>query len=352
MSTLAKRLCVPSRLVLFGICCSVFLTSFAKAQEECDAACQAARKAQDPLAAVTALLTDNTIGFGPNSDSTTYNFQLQPVYTFEGEAANVILRGLIPYVGLPVGVAGADASLPEFAFSDSGGGTDFGFSDTIVQAFYVPEVEPGTFKVGYGVQLSFDTAEDGFNGPGNGAGLALVGFNFAGDLSYGGVVGHLWGEDDFSLTTIQPIVFYNLEDFLGGSYVGYTTPVFQTSAGACFLSEISSREDRLAYLRKISSEENPDSLQEFSDQAAVCADQNYISLGSPESNAISEISTPIRHGMGQSVIASLTIPHFASALIDNRREFVIDALKTTAAQLQASVATRMPLPRTPWYQFT
>lgn len=222
LSTLAKRLCVPSRLVLFGICCSVFLTSFAKAQEECDAACQAARKAQDPLAAVTALLTDNTIGFGPNSDSTTYNFQLQPVYTFEGEAANVILRGLIPYVGLPGGVAGADASLPEFAFSDSGGGTDFGFSDTIVQAFYVPEVEPGTFKIGYGVQLSFDTAEDGFNGPGNGAGLALVGFNFAGDLSYGGVVGHLWGENDFSLTTIQPIVFYNLENFLGGSYVGYS----------------------------------------------------------------------------------------------------------------------------------
>ncbi len=61
---------------------------------------------------------------------------------------------------------------------------------------------------------------------------------------------------------------------------------------------------------------------------------------------------PIRHGMGQSVIASLTIPHFASALINNRREFVIDALKTTAAQLQASVATRMPLPRTLWYQFS
>ncbi len=134
--------------------------------------------------------------------------------------------------------------------------------------------------------------------------------------------------------------------------VGYTTPVFSTSAGACFLSEIASGEDRLAYLRKIIQNESADSLQEFSDQAAICADQNHISLGSPESNAISEISTPIRHGMGQTVIASLTIPHFASAMIDNRLEFVIDALKTTAAQLQASVATRMPLPRTPWYQFT
>ncbi len=47
--------------------------------------------------------------------------------------------------------------------------------------------------------------------------------------------------------------------------------------------------------------------------------------------------------MGQSVIASLTIPHFPSALIDNRSKFVIGALKT-AAQLQASVATSMPRP--------
>lgn len=176
------------------------------AQDDCDAVCQAARKAQDPLAPVTALLTDNTIGYGPTDESTTYNFQLQPVYTFEGERANVILRGLIPYIGLP----------------DGDGGTEYGWSDAILQAFYVPEVEPGAFKLGYGVQFSFDTAEEGFGGPGNGAGLAVVGFGFAGDLSYGGVVGHLWGEDEFSLTTIQPIAFYNLDDFLGGSYIGYS----------------------------------------------------------------------------------------------------------------------------------
>lgn len=176
------------------------------AQEDCDAACQAARKAQDPLAPVTALLTDNTISYGPNSNSTSYNYQLQPVYTFEGDQANVILRGLIPYIGVP----------------DGAGGTDYGFSDTILQVFYVPEVEPGAFKLGYGAQISFDTAETGFGGPGNGAGIALVGFGFAGDLSYGGVLGHLWGENSFSVTTIQPIAFYNLETFLGGSYIGYS----------------------------------------------------------------------------------------------------------------------------------
>jgi DNA-binding IclR family transcriptional regulator len=131
--------------------------------------------------------------------------------------------------------------------------------------------------------------------------------------------------------------------------VGYTTPVFRTSAGACFLSEIAAEEDKIRFLRQIAPNESEDGLHEFSDQAEICANQGYVSLSSPESNAISEISTPIRHGTGQSVIASLTIPHFATALIDNRREFVVDMLKTTAAQLQVSIATRMPLSRAPWY---
>lgn len=181
----------------------------AASQDDCDAACQAARKAQDPLAPITALLTDNTIGYGPSSDDTTYNYQLQPVYTFEGDEANVILRGLVSYVGVPNGV----------------GGTRYGFSDTVIQAFYVPEVEPGAFKLGYGLQASLDTAERGLGGPGYGGGAALVGFGFSGDLAYGGVLGHLWGEDSFLVTTIQPIVFYNLDDFLGGSYVGYSNTI-------------------------------------------------------------------------------------------------------------------------------
>ena len=197
-SSIARSLL--STLVLY---CMAIL---ALAQEDCDEACQAARKAQDPLAPINALLTDNTIGFGPNSDNRTYNYQLQPVYTFEGDSANVILRGLLPYVGVP----------------DGTGGTDYGYSDTVVQGFYVPEVDPGVFKLGYGVQVSLDTAKDGFGGPGNGAGVAMVGFTFAGNLAYGGVVGHLWGEGDFSVTTLQPIAFYNLEEFLGGSYVGYS----------------------------------------------------------------------------------------------------------------------------------
>ena len=47
-----------------------------------DGAAEMARKLQNPLANIKAVMTDNTIGFdgGPNED-TTYSFQLQPVYS-------------------------------------------------------------------------------------------------------------------------------------------------------------------------------------------------------------------------------------------------------------------------------
>ncbi len=132
--------------------------------------------------------------------------------------------------------------------------------------------------------------------------------------------------------------------------VGYRTPVFATSVGACFLSELDVEADRIKLLGTIAPKQSLSDLQAFSDRATECVQQGYISLGSPESQAINEISAPIRHVPGKMVIAALTIPHLANVLIDNRRELVINALRTTALQLQESIATHMPLPRTPWYQ--
>lgn len=118
-------------LTLAGLA-ALLVSPISAAAQDCDEACQAARKAQDPLAAVRAILTDNTIGYGPSSADTVHNYQLQPVYTFKGENANVIVRGILAYLGVPNGT----------------GGTDFGLGDSAVQVFYVPEVEPGSFKIG------------------------------------------------------------------------------------------------------------------------------------------------------------------------------------------------------------
>ena len=182
--------------------------------DDCDEACQAARNAQDPLAPVTALLTDNTLTFDNSGGNSTENYQLQPVYSIEfGEAGHLILRGLLNYNRVPTPT-----------------GTESGLGDSIFQAFWVPNARLGNLRYGFGPQIAFDTADEPeLGGLGDGFGLAAVAFGFTGDLSYGGVLGHIWGENDVEVTTLQPIVFYNTE-FLGGSYFGYSNTIVYNSA--------------------------------------------------------------------------------------------------------------------------
>lgn len=179
------------------------------ADGDCDAACQAARKAQDPLAPVSAIFTDNTFTFDDNGGNGTSNYQIQPVYSVDfGDTGHLILRGVFNYNSVPSG--GSDIS---------------GFSDSILQAFWVPNAKIGNMSYGFGPQVAIDTAEDpDLRGLGNGLGLAAVAFGFAGNLSYGGILGHIWGENNVDVTTIQPIVLYNT-DFLGGSYFGYNNSI-------------------------------------------------------------------------------------------------------------------------------
>ncbi len=201
----------------------VALASTAVAQEDCDEECQALRNSQNPLANVRAIMTDNTIAYGTSKrDDTSYAFQVQPVQSFETEMGfNFIARGIIPIMAIEEG-----ARFPQTGPDRVGGsGNTFGLGDAMAQGFFVPEIEGAKLSFGVGPQISFNThTDDALSGPGWGGGVAGVVFGFAGNLSYGGVVGHHWGEDGFSLTTIQPIVMYNTE-FLGGSYFGYNNSI-------------------------------------------------------------------------------------------------------------------------------
>jgi hypothetical protein len=77
----------------------------------------ALRKAQDPLADVKALMTDNTVAFGTSDDQTSYAFQLQPVYSIPTDLGfNFIARGIIPIVGVHEG-----AGLPKLGTEPIGG---------------------------------------------------------------------------------------------------------------------------------------------------------------------------------------------------------------------------------------
>lgn len=198
-----------------SLCAAGALHAQDTADSSCDDACMATRNSQDPTASINGVFTDNTIGLGPNGDSTFYDLQIQPVATVLNEDwGSLVLRGIVPVLGVPVpdGAGGLD--------------TETGISDTVLQAFYVPRSD-GAFTYGVGAQVSLATHTDSATqGAGWGGGPAFGGFGFAGPVSYGGLVSHLWGEDDFSRTTIQPIVYYNVEHpTFGPWYFGYNAQI-------------------------------------------------------------------------------------------------------------------------------
>lgn len=209
-----------------GLIGAAILGSSAFAQ---DSAEELAKKAQDPLADVTALFTDNTVGFNQGlADDTGYNFQLQPVKSFDTPYGfRLIARGIIPIVGAPTG--------SDFVFLGDLGGpatpvptsttTPWGLSDTMVQTFVSPKTD-GSVKFGIGPQFSVPThTDDRLKGPSWGAGVSAVVFGGIGNLAIGSVVAQHWGnEGDFSSMTIQPIVLYNFDE-LPGVYLGYNNTI-------------------------------------------------------------------------------------------------------------------------------
>jgi len=181
-----------------------------------------ARKAQDPLADVKALMTDNTIGFNGGADeSTSYSFQLQPVYSIDNDTSwNMILRGIVPIAGIePTVVAPPIGPEPR-----PPGGSTWGVSDSIVQMFFAPKSD-AAWKWGFGPQVSVDTStSERVAGAGWGYGLAGVLFGGVGNVAIGLVGMYHWGEDNFEVGTIQPVVLYNFPN-APGWYLGYNNAI-------------------------------------------------------------------------------------------------------------------------------
>lgn len=192
----------------------------AAAEEACDATCLA-KKAQDPLADVKAIMTDNAIAFGTADNETSYSFQIQPVYSIQTSYGfNVIPRAVIPIVGVP-----AAAGIPKLGTTPAtASGTTWGLSDTIAQVFVTPHTD-ASIKFGFGPQVSLRTrTNERASGPGWGAGMAGIVFGNAGPLAYGAIAHHHWGQNNFSLTSVQPMLMYNFES-VPGLYAGYNNTV-------------------------------------------------------------------------------------------------------------------------------
>lgn len=206
-----------SRFRLPVLLCGLIGCGVSLAQDE-DALAAMAKKAQDPLANVKALMTDNTIGFNGGPDETTsYGFQFQPVYSIDNESNwNIITRGVIPVAGIEPGVVVPPIGPEPRPPVDS----TWGISDTIAQVFFSPKSD-AAWKWGIGPQVSLKTAtSDRVAGAGWGAGLAGVVFGGVGNFAIGTLLMYHWGEDNYEMGTIQPIVLYNFPN-LPGVYLGY-----------------------------------------------------------------------------------------------------------------------------------
>ena len=176
-------------------------------------AAEMARMLQDPLANIKALMTDNDINFNTGNGQTSYGFQLQPVYavSFEKAGINLINRAVIPIMGIPPEgqrpILGSDP-MPANPIGD----LNWGLSDIMLQFFFSPKTE-AAWKWGAGPMFSLKVrTNDYFAGPGWGGGPVFVLVGGVGNLSISAIAGHAWGEQNFSLSILQPMLFYNLGD--------------------------------------------------------------------------------------------------------------------------------------------
>ena len=193
-----------------------------------DAAAEMARKMQNPLANIKAIMTDNAIGLDTGEDEgTSYGFQIQPVYAIDmpDKGFTFIPRAVIPILGLepgtnipPVGIDGEP--------SPTGGGSVWGVGDSLVQFFFAPYTD-SEWKWGVGPQISLAThTKSELRGSDWGAGVSgVVTGNITEDLSFAGILGNQWSfNGDFNTATIQPMLFYNIPG-VSGAYLGYNAAI-------------------------------------------------------------------------------------------------------------------------------
>jgi len=206
----------------------LFVVGIPVEKARADAAAEMARKLQNPLANIKAIMTDNTVAFDTGDDGgTSYGVQLQPVYAIDMPeyGFTFIPRAVIPVLGLEPGtktpITGEDGHpIP------SGSSSVFGLGDSFLQFFFAPHIK-SNWKWGVGPQLSLPTHTDrDLKGPEWGAGVAaVITGGITEDLSFSGIVGNHWSFDGrYSTATIQPLLMYNI-NAIPGAYMGYNAVI-------------------------------------------------------------------------------------------------------------------------------
>ncbi len=213
------------------ILCTTILTvaaiaapAMAQDAQSADAAAEMARKLQDPLANIAAVMTDNDILFrtGDLDDEVSYQFQIQPVKAISFESFNFIARGVIPIIG-----AAPSADLPPIGEPlPPGDATTWGLGDIATQFFVSPKTT-SAWKFGAGPQFTWKSRTNSkLGGPGWGAGpVGVVVGSLSTNTSLAVITGNTWAFDGtFNTFLVQPMVFYNVEA-VPGMAIGYNAAI-------------------------------------------------------------------------------------------------------------------------------
>lgn len=179
-----------------------------------DQAAEMARKLQDPLANITAIMTDNDFLFKTGQGDFSYSTSLQPVkaWSFDKAGFNLVARGVLPILGMA-----PEAQKPIIGEPlPPGDQTSWGLGDMLAQFFFSPKTN-GTWKWGVGPMFSLQThTSSKLAGPGWGSGPIGVLVGGSGNFAFAFIGGHLWGFDsNFSSSVFQPMIFYNFPGIPG-----------------------------------------------------------------------------------------------------------------------------------------
>lgn len=194
---------------MFLIACQAFAedTNAVSSEPAGDAATELAKKTQNPISDLISLpfQWNSYLDTGPEG-KTQNTLVIQPVLPFSlNEDWNFIARPIIPLV-----------EMPPLADTQN---RNHGLGNIQLQTFFSPKAKVADWILGFGPCFEFPTnsgPDDRFGSDNWSAGPAFVAMQIKGPWVYGCLVNHLWsfyGNDpEVSVTTIQPILNYNLKD--------------------------------------------------------------------------------------------------------------------------------------------
>lgn len=124
--------------------------------------------------------------------------------------------------------------------------------------------------------------------------------------------------------------------------VGYRSQIIGTSAGACFLTDLTTKEAREQVLVNLGQPADRNTLLTIEELTNDCATAGHVLGPNPEANSIFELSAPVRPTSRKQTVAAVTIPYFASDEMKNRLPSIVDNITTMAIALSEMLAITMP----------